>query len=184
MSYTSVSCIVTSPVQADHILVRLKAAKFPSRDISVLLADNGFAHWSHRVEISNWDGNGDDGWNWVAGIGALPIPEVGPFMAAGPLLAASFATVTGAAAYGIAGGLIGLGISRSQTQRLEGRIRDGNILICVHTPTPKQVAQAKGIFAYAGAQDICCTEAAAPSRADRPRARASRESRAVAGPAQ
>ena len=164
MSYVSVSCIATSPAQAEHILVRLKAAKFANHDISVLLADPGFAHWSHRLASVAGDGTAG---SWIAGIGGLPIPEVGPFMAAGPILAASFNAGNGAAACGIAGGLAGLGIPESQTLRFEGRIRDGHILISVHTGNSRQIAQATSIFACAGAQDTCCSGAAAAAPASK-----------------
>jgi hypothetical protein len=94
---------------------------------------------------------------WIAGIGALAIPGVGPFIAAGPIMAALSGAAIGAAAGGIAGGLIGLGIPELEAKRYEGKIKEGNILISVHTDNSDEIARAKDIFTKAGAQDICST---------------------------
>ena len=94
---------------------------------------------------------------WIAGIGALAIPGVGPFIAAGPIIAALSGAAIGAAAGGIAGGLIGMGIPEIEAKRYEGKIRTGNILISVHTDDAGEIARAKDIFKQAGAQDICTT---------------------------
>jgi len=100
---------------------------------------------------------------WIAGIGALAIPGVGPFIAAGPILAALSGAAVGAAVGGIAGGLIGLGIPEIEAKRYEGKIKEGNILISVHTDNSDEIKRAKEIFTNQGAQDICITgEASAP----------------------
>ena len=100
---------------------------------------------------------------WIAGIGALAIPGVGPFIAAGPIIAALSGAAIGATVGGIAGGLIGLGIPEIEAKRYEGKIKEGNILISVHTEDAGEIARAKDIFNQAGAQDICVTgEASAP----------------------
>ena len=62
---------------------------------------------------------------WLAGIGSLAIPGVGPFIAAGPILAALSGAAVGAAVGGIAGGLIGLGIPELEAKRYEGKIKEG-----------------------------------------------------------
>jgi uncharacterized membrane protein len=101
---------------------------------------------------------------WVAGIGALAIPGVGPFIAAGPIVAALSGAAVGAAVGGIAGGLIGLGIPELEAKRYEGKVKAGNLLISVHTENSDEVKRAKQIFENAGAQDICTTgEASTPS---------------------
>src|SRR6185503_7427816 len=100
---------------------------------------------------------------WIAGIGALAIPGVGPFIAAGPLVAAFSGAAIGATAGGIAGGLIGLGIPEIEARRYEGKVMAGNLLISVHTENSEEITRAKDIFKQAGAQDICTTgEASAP----------------------
>lgn len=102
---------------------------------------------------------------WIVGIGALAIPGVGPFIAAGPIMAALSGAAIGAAAGGIAGGLIGLGIPELEAKRYEGKVRAGNLLIAVHTENSDEIRRAKDIFEEAEAQDICTTgEASAPKQ--------------------
>jgi hypothetical protein len=112
---------------------------------------------------------------WIAGIGALAIPGVGPFIAAGPIMAALSGAAVGAAVGGIAGGLIGLGIPELEAKRYEGKVKAGNLLISVHTEDANEITRAKNIFTQAGAQDICATGEAstpkdnqAPNRAAHP----------------
>jgi uncharacterized membrane protein len=79
---------------------------------------------------------------------------VGPFIAAGPLLAAMSGFAAGAAVGGIAGGLIGLGIPELEAKRYENRISDGNILISIHATDGDKVDAAKKILSDLGAEDI------------------------------
>ena len=88
---------------------------------------------------------------------------VGPFIAAGPIVAALSGAAVGAAVGGVAGALIGLGIPENEAKRYEGKVKAGNILLSVHTETSEETARAKDIFTKAGAQDICTTgEASTP----------------------
>jgi len=113
----------TSRDQADRVVGALKTANFSSNDISVLFPDKGstrdFAHEKNtKAPEGAVAGAGTGGvvggaLGWVAGIGALAIPGVGPFIAAGPIIAALSGAAIGAAVGGIAGGLIGLGIKVS-----------------------------------------------------------------------
>ena len=173
MSKKSVSCIATSRGQADQIVNQLKTANFSNNDISVLFPDKGttrdFAHEKNtKAPEGAVAGAGTGGviggaLGWVAGIGALAIPGVGPFIAAGPIIAALSGAAVGATVGGIAGGLIGLGIPEIEAKRYEGKIKAGNLLISVHTEDSKEIARAKDIFTKAGAQDICTTgEASTP----------------------
>jgi hypothetical protein len=173
MSKKSVFCIATSRGQADQIVDQLKNANFCNNDISVLFPDKGtthdFAHEKHTKApegVATGAGTGGvigGALGWVAGIGALAIPGVGPFIAAGPIIAALSGAAIGAAAGGIAGGLIGLGIPEIEAKRYEGKIKQGNLLISAHTENSEDITKAKDIFAKAGAQDICTTgEASAP----------------------
>ena len=82
---------------------------------------------------------------WLAGIGALAIPGVGPLLAAGPILAALSAAALGAAVGGLAGGLIGLGIPELEAKRYEGKILAGNILLSVHTEDWNEVKAVEDI---------------------------------------
>jgi hypothetical protein len=173
MSKKSVFCIATSRTQADQIVEQLKNANFSNNDISALFADKGTSHdFAHEKNTKAPEGavtgavtggvlGGALG--WIAGIGALAIPGVGPFIAAGPIIAALSGAAIGAAGGGIAGGLIGLGIPEIEAKRYEGKIKAGNILISVHTEKTAEISRAKDIFTKSGAQDICSTgEASTP----------------------
>ncbi len=173
MSKKSVFCITTSHEQAERIVEQLKTANFSNNDISVLFPDKGstrdFAHEKNtKAPEGAVAGAGTGGvvggaLGWIAGIGALAIPGVGPFIAAGPIIAALSGAAIGAAAGGIAGGLIGLGIPEIEAKRYEGKVKAGNILISVHTENSEEITRAKEIFTQSGAQDICATgEASTP----------------------
>jgi hypothetical protein len=173
MSKKSVFCIATSRQQADRIVEQLKNANFSNNDISALFADKGTSHdFAHEKNTKAPEGAvvgaGTGGviggaLGWIAGIGALAIPGVGPFIAAGPILAALSGVAIGATVGGIAGGLIGMGIPEIEAKRYEGKIKAGNILISVHTDNSAEISRAKDIFTKAGAEDICTTgEAATP----------------------
>ena len=174
MSKKSVFCIATSRFQADEIVEQLKVANFSNNDISALFADKGTSHdFAHEKNTKAPEGAvagaGTGGavggaLGWIVGIGALGIPGVGPFIAAGPILAALSGAAIGAAAGGIAGGLIGLGIPELEAKRYEGKVKEGNILLSVHTENSEEIKRAREIFTQAGAHDICTTgESAAPA---------------------
>ena len=179
MSKKSVFCIATSRAQADQIVDLLKAGNFSNNDISVLFPDKGttrdFAHEKNtKAPEGAITGAGTGGviggaLGWIAGIGALAIPGVGPFIAAGPIMAALSGAAVGATLRGIAGGLIGLGIPELEAKRYEGKVKAGNLLISVHTEDSEEITRAKNIFTQAGAQDICTTgEASTPKESKTP----------------
>jgi hypothetical protein len=167
MSKKSVLCIATSRQQADQIVEQLKNANFSNNDISALFADKttsrDFAHEKHTKAPEGAATGAVTGGvvggalGWIAGIGLLAIPGVGPFIAAGPIMAALSGAAIGAAGGGIVGALIGLGIPELEAKRYEGKIKSGNILISVHTDNSEKISRAKDIFTKAGAQDICTT---------------------------
>ena len=176
MSAKSVFCIATSRAQADGIVGELKNANFSNNDISVLFLDKDttrdFAHEKNtKAPEGAVTGAGTGGviggaLGWIAGIGMLAIPGVGPFIAAGPVMAALGGAALGAAAGGIAGALIGMGIPELEAKRYEGKVMAGNLLISVHTENSEEISRAKKIFTRAGAQDICTTgEASTPKEA-------------------
>ncbi len=167
MSKKSVFCIATTRNQADQIVDRLKAANFSNNDISALFADKDTSHdFAHEKNTKAPEGAvtgaGTGGviggaLGWIAGIGALAIPGIGPFIAAGPIMAALSGAAIGATVGGIAGGLIGLGIPELEAKRYEGKLKEGNILISVHADNSEEITRAKDIFTKEGAQDICTT---------------------------
>ncbi len=167
MSKTSVLCIAKTEAQAISIVDRLKAANFSSNDISVLFPNKegskDFAHEQHTKAPEGATAGGIGGGvlggalGWLVGIGALAIPGVGPFIAAGPIMAALGGAALGGAVGGITGALVGLGIPEFEAKRYEGKIREGNLLISVHTEDSEEVKLAKDIFKQAGAEDISST---------------------------
>jgi hypothetical protein len=164
MPKKSVFCIAQRDSQAVDILQQLKAAGFHHEDISVLFPDKtGTRDFAHEQQTKASEGAATGAsaggvlggaLGWLAGIGALAIPGVGPFIAAGPLLAALSGVAVGAAIGGITGALAGMGIPEYEAKRYEGKIKDGNILISAHSDTSAGVEKAKAIFKRAGAQDI------------------------------
>ena len=94
---------------------------------------------------------------WLVGIGALAIPGVGPFVAAGPILAALSGAAIGAAAGGVAGALVGYGIPEYEAKLYAGRLEEGNILIGVHGTTSDEAHAAQKALEAAGAEDIKVT---------------------------
>jgi Protein of unknown function (DUF3341) len=93
----------------------------------------------------------------LAGIGALAIPGLGPFIAAGPIMAALAGMGVGGAVGGVVGALVGMGIPEYEAKRYEGRIQKGGILLSVHCDTSDQIKRAKEIMKNNGAEDISST---------------------------
>jgi hypothetical protein len=163
----AVFCIAKTETQASAIVDQLKVAGFSGNDISVLFPDKSgtkdFAHEQHtKAPEGAATGAGAGGvlggtLGWLVGIGALAIPGLGPFIAAGPIMAALSGAAAGAALGGVSGALIGMGIPEYEAKRYEGKVKDGNILISVHTEDSNERARAKDIFTRAGADDISYT---------------------------
>jgi hypothetical protein len=159
--------LAKNEAHAVTIVEQLKAAGFSSNDISVLFPDKtgtkDFAHEHHtKAPEGAAAGAGTGGvlggaLGWLTGIGALAIPGLGPFIAAGPIMAALSGAAAGAALGGIAGALIGLGIPEYEAKRYEGKIKEGNVLISVHTDDRTERSRAKQILEQAGAEDVADT---------------------------
>lgn len=173
---TSVYCLATSESQANSIVDSLRGAGFSSNAISVLFPDKGttrdFAHEKHTKAPegasvgASAGGVIGAGLGWLIGIGSLAIPGVGPFIAAGPIMAALGGAAVGATVGGVSGALIGLGMPEYEAKRYEGKIRDGRVLISAHATDGDQVTSAKRVFTDQGAEDIgTAGEAAVPSSA-------------------
>lgn len=168
----AVYCIAQTTDQAERIVDRLKTAGFSNNDISVLFPDKSttkdFAHEKSTKAPEGATTGGVVGLGlggilgWLAGFGSLVIPGIGPFVAAGPIVAALSGAAVGTAAGGIIGALVGLGIPEYEAKRYEGKVRQGSILIAVHTENSDERDQVEDIFEEAGAQDIATsTEASA-----------------------
>jgi hypothetical protein len=142
----------------------LKNAGFPSSDVAFLapesLGKSGLTteKASKAAEgAATGAGSGlllGGALGWFVGVGALAIPGVGPFIAAGPILAALAGAGVGSAVGGVAGGLVGMGIPEYEAKRYEGRITSGGILLSVHASTSEQLERAREILLAAGAEDV------------------------------
>ncbi len=160
----SVYCIAKTVTQAENIVDALKRANFHNNEISALLPDkHGTKDFAHEHNTKAPEGATTGGVaglgvgaavGWLAGIGALAIPGVGPFIAAGPIMAALGGAALGTAAGGLIGALVGMGIPEFEAKRYDAKIREGNILISVHTEDSKQRDVAKDIFKRFEADDI------------------------------
>jgi hypothetical protein len=171
----TVICIVNSEQQAIGIVEDLRAAGFSSNDVSALFPDkSGSRDFAHEQGTKAPEGatagagagavlGGTLG--WLAGIGALAIPGVGPLIAAGPILGALSGAAVGAATGGLAGALVGYGIPEIEAKRYEGKVQGGNILLSVHAEDSQQVDRAKEIFKRHRAEDISDTGESKPPRA-------------------
>jgi hypothetical protein len=168
-------CIVQDLSQAELVVSKLQFAGFANTDISVLCPskhttrDFAFEHNTKAPEGAaagvGVGGLAGGALGLLAGIGALAIPGLGPFIAAGPLMAALSGVAAGATFGGIAGALVGMGIPEIEAKRYEGKIRSGGIVVSVHTESSEDLKAAEQIFKAARAQDVCsATEASVPKQ--------------------
>src|SRR3982751_1007906 len=156
MSKSSVFCIAKSTSQTERIVEDLQSSGFDPSEISVLMPDTGGKHDFGHVKATKAPEGATTGataggvtggvLGLLAGIGALAIPGVGPFIAAGPIMAALSGAAVGATTGGLVGGLIGMGIPEFEAKRYEDKLKSGNYLIAVHTHDGDQKDRAKAIF--------------------------------------
>jgi hypothetical protein len=168
--------IVKTTRQAEEIVADLKNAMFSSNEVSVLFPDQqgtrDFAHEQHTKAPEGAATGAGAGTllggtlGWLAGVGALAIPGLGPFIAAGPILAALSGAAVGAAVGGATGALVGLGIPEYEAKLYEGKLKSGNILISAHAEDGERLKRAKEIFERRGAEHIStASEANLPKEA-------------------
>lgn len=148
----------------------LKARGFRNTDISVLMADSqGAKEFAHEKDTKAPEGTAigvstgavvGGSLGWLAGIGALAIPAVGPLIAAGPIMALLAGAGLGGAIGGLTGALIGMGLPEYEAKRFEGRIKNGGILASIHCDNDTWAKHAKSILEETGAKDISTTSEA------------------------
>lgn len=164
---TAVFGIYHSVKHAEQTVDRLLAAGYTNDAISVLLPDNQstreFAHEKNTKAPEGTATGVTTGGviggtlGLLAGIGALAIPGVGPFIAAGPIMGALAGLGVGGAVGGLIGALVGMGIPEFEAKRYEGQIKDGGVLLSVHCDTSEQIKRAKEVLKETRAQDISST---------------------------
>jgi hypothetical protein len=172
--------------EVDEAVGRLVADGFRDQDISVLMPENkgtkDFAHEKHTKAPEGTAAGAGAGavvggaLGLLAGIGALAIPGLGPFIAAGPIMGALAGAGTGGVVGGLVGALVGMGIPEFEAKRYEGMVKAGGILLSVHCDNADWVKRAKRVLEQTGGEDIASTtESGADfAQSDRPMARSSR----------
>jgi hypothetical protein len=165
--------IVESRAHAEAVVDSLRDHGISVNDISVLFPDKrgtqDFAH-EHSTKapegaIAGVSTGGLLGGTLglLAGIGALAIPGLGPFIAAGPLMAALSGAAAGATIGGLTGALVGLGIPEIEAKVYDGKVRGGNILIAVHIESAESRRAVEDILERHGARNVGTTyEASVP----------------------
>jgi hypothetical protein len=177
---TAVFGIYQSAADAERAVDALVAARFSSSDVSVLMPDHqgsqDFAHEKHTKApegtatgaVTGGTVGGTLG--LLAGIGTLAIPGVGPFIAAGPIMAALAGVGIGGTVGGLVGALVGMGIPEYEAKRYEGRVKGGGVLLSVHCDTAEEIARAKDVLTRTQAEDVTSTgEAASDDRHEKGR---------------
>lgn len=164
MSNHSVFGIYRTRDDASRGVDALRLAGFRNTDISALLPENvGTKDFAHEKNTKAPEGAAagtasgavvGGALGWLVGIGALAIPGLGPFIAAGPIMALLAGVGAGAVTGGILGGLVGLGLPEYEAKRYEGRIKEGGILLSVHCDDSDWIKLAKEILEQSGASDI------------------------------
>jgi len=157
---TAVFGLYPSVDRAEQAVDALVSARFSNTDVSVLMADTqGSKDFAHEKKTKAPEGTttgvaagGTIGGTLglLAGIGALAIPGVGPFIAAGPIMGALAGIGVGGAVGGLVGALVGMGIPEYEAKRYEGRLKDGGVLLSVHCDTSEEIARAKDVLREPG----------------------------------
>src|SRR6201993_1125917 len=176
---TAVFGIYPNRAGVERAVDTLRKEGFRSTDISVLFPENeGTKDFAHEKNTKAPEGAATGaasgavvggGLGWLAGIGALAIPGLGPFIAAGPIMAAPAGVGAGGTIGGLTGALIGMGIPEYEAKRYEGRVKDGGILLSIHSDDSDWTKRARAILERTGAEDVSSTgEASADfSKTDR-----------------
>ena len=182
---TAVFGIYRDRTSVENAVEVLRQQNLRNTDISVLFPENqGTKDFAHEKNTKAPEGAATGAGSgaviggtlgWLTGIGALAIPGLGPFIAAGPIVAALAGVGVGGAIGGISGALIGMGIPEYEAKRYEGRVKEGGILLSVHCDDSNWTKRAKEILERTGAQDVSSSgEASADfQKTDKPMPRAS-----------
>jgi len=161
---TAVFGIYQDRVAVEEAVEQFRLAGFRATDLSVLFPENrGTKDLAHEKNTKAPEGAATGGLaggitggvlGWLTGVGALAIPGLGPFIAAGPIIAAMAGAGAGGTLGGIIGALAGIGIPEYEARRYEGRLREGGILFSVHCDDSAWVKRAKALMQGTGALEI------------------------------
>ena len=161
---TAVFGIYNDLSKAENAVDHLLSAGFSSSDVSVLVSDSETTReFAHRKATKAPEGTAagattggilGGALGLLAGVGALAIPGIGPFIAAGPIMATLAGLGVGGALGGLVGALVGAGIPEYEAKRYEGRVKNGGVLLSVHCDTSDEIKRAKDFLKATGAEDI------------------------------
>jgi hypothetical protein len=165
---TAVFGIYSTRTAVENATDSLINAGFPASDISVLLPESLGGPKDMGTEKSTKAPEGTavgvttggvigGTLGLLAGVGLLAIPGLGPFIAAGPIMAGLAGLGVGGAVGGVTGALIGLGIPEFEAKRYEGRLKKGGILLSVHCDTSEEINRAKSVLKASQAEDVSST---------------------------
>lgn len=160
----SIVGIAQSQVQVEAVVADLQESLVPASDISVLIPDSGGVPETGTVKASKAPEGATAGGiagglaggtaGFLVGIGALAIPGVGPFIAAGPIMAALSGAALGAATGGLVGALVGMGIPEYEAKVYEDRIKKGGYLVAVHVSDGRRPAEIRDVLKRNNLEDI------------------------------
>jgi hypothetical protein len=168
MKDTAVFGLFESRAQLQTAVEALRTAGFRPTDISVVGIDQsrGTHELGHELNTKAPEGAATGGavggavggvLGWLAGVGMIAVPGIGPLLAAGPIVAALAGIGAGATTGGLVGALAGIGIPEVEAKRYEGRIRSGRLLLSIHCDDGDWTDRAKEILKSAGAEDVAST---------------------------
>ena len=160
--------IFANIANAEAAIDGLTMAGFSNQALSVLLSDQDdakvLATEKTRASESATAGAGVGGvvggaLGLLAGIGVLALPGVGPFIAAGPIMASLAALGVGGAVGGFVGALVGMGIPEFEAKLYDVRVKDGGVLVAVHCESSEGISKARDVLKAVGAEEIAtCLE--------------------------
>lgn len=162
--------IFDSRAAVEHAVETLKSDGFRNADISALFptgaSNKEFAH-EKGTKLPEGATTGTASGlvlggtlGWLIGVGAIAIPGLGPFIAAGPIMSMLAGAGVGSAVGGLTGALIGLGIPEYEAKRYEGQVREGGILLSVHCDNEDWRDRAKEVLKQTGARDVSASSEA------------------------
>jgi hypothetical protein len=170
--------IYSTRVAVENATDSLVTSGFPTSDISVLLPESLGGPKDIGTEKATKAPEGTAAGvttggaiggtlGLLAGLGLLAIPGLGPFIAAGPIMAGLAGLGVGGAVGGVTGALIGFGIPEFEAKKYESRLQKGGILLSVHCDTSEEIKRAKEVMERAGGEDISSTgEASVDTKSD------------------
>jgi len=142
----------------------LKERGFRNQDVSVLFSSGTTAkEFAHEHSTKSPEGaavGAGTGFllggtlGWLAGIGSVAIPVLGPFIAAGPIMGLLAGAGIGGAVGGLTGALVGMGMPEYEAKRYEGLVKKGGVLLSVHCDNNDWMRRAKTLLEETGATDI------------------------------